>query len=283
MLTGLSTNWINLGPFWTGYVLDMAGPAWVYILFRGLFTQYQDNIWRRFFTPCLSFWLLITISFLIEAIQFAGWYPSTFDPWDMVAYLSILLPLHLLDLKQQNGMRLTDPKNGEVTITPATESDRLKIYRWLTQSNLTPEMMGPPLYPDSPIPDYEAFLADYSTHYFDGSIPEEGRCFIIRKNGKAIGQINYNSIDREAMSTEIDIWMSDRKFTGKGYGPAAIRLLCAYLYSEFGCREMMLAPSSRNQKAIRAYEKAGFRRTDRSLDPEKMDYPDVVVMIREWP
>jgi hypothetical protein len=37
-LLGLSTIWIDLGEFWKGYVLDMAGPAWNYILFRGLYT-----------------------------------------------------------------------------------------------------------------------------------------------------------------------------------------------------------------------------------------------------
>jgi len=31
---GLSTIWIDLGKFWKGYLLDMTGPAWNYILFR---------------------------------------------------------------------------------------------------------------------------------------------------------------------------------------------------------------------------------------------------------
>jgi len=37
---GLSTIWFNFGKFWKGYMLDMAGPAWNYILFRGLYTYY---------------------------------------------------------------------------------------------------------------------------------------------------------------------------------------------------------------------------------------------------
>lgn len=48
-LTGISTIWIDLGIFWKGYVLDMTGPAWNYILFRGLNTEYADNVWTRFF------------------------------------------------------------------------------------------------------------------------------------------------------------------------------------------------------------------------------------------
>ena len=49
--SGLATIWIDLGDFWKGYVLDMAGPAWAYILFRGLYTKKTDNIWTRIFTP----------------------------------------------------------------------------------------------------------------------------------------------------------------------------------------------------------------------------------------
>ena len=40
---GISTIWVDGGPFWKGYVLDMTGPAWNYILFRGLFTAYAET------------------------------------------------------------------------------------------------------------------------------------------------------------------------------------------------------------------------------------------------
>ncbi|MBD3383958.1 hypothetical protein GF407_03435 [candidate division KSB1 bacterium] len=96
-LTGLSTNWFDLGIFFKGYVLDMTGPAWSYILFRGLYTSYRKNRWTLFFTPRNTLIVLIIVSFGIEGAQFLKLYPSTFDPWDFVAYLSILVPLFLLD------------------------------------------------------------------------------------------------------------------------------------------------------------------------------------------
>jgi len=49
--TGLATIWADLGNFWKGYALDVTGPAWNYILFRGLFTAKAYNKWTRFFTP----------------------------------------------------------------------------------------------------------------------------------------------------------------------------------------------------------------------------------------
>ena len=96
--TGLATTWIDFGSFWKGYVLDMTGPAWNYILFRGRFTSKSDNFWTRFFTPWNTVVIFIAVCFGIEGAQYFGVYESTFDPWDFIAYISILIPLFILDL-----------------------------------------------------------------------------------------------------------------------------------------------------------------------------------------
>ncbi len=97
---GISTVWIDLGDFWNGYVLDMAGPAWNYILFRGLFTTKTDNAWTRFFTPKKTFFIFLFVCIAIEVIQYFNLYGATYDPWDFLAYVSILFPLFLLDSNQ---------------------------------------------------------------------------------------------------------------------------------------------------------------------------------------
>ena len=97
--TGLATTWIDLGRFWKGYVLDMTGPAWNYILFRGLFTSYANNAWTRFFTPKRTLAIFLVVCFGIETIQYLEIYEATFDPWDLLAYVSILIPLFMIDLK----------------------------------------------------------------------------------------------------------------------------------------------------------------------------------------
>lgn len=101
---GLSTNWLRLGDFWSGYVLDMTGPAWNYILFRGLFTSWTDNRWRRFFTPNRTVIIFLIVSFGIETAQYFELYDSTFDPLDFLAYASILIPLFVLDSLQNKKM-----------------------------------------------------------------------------------------------------------------------------------------------------------------------------------
>ena len=99
--TGLATIWIDLGTFWKGYVLDMTGPAWNYILFRGLFTSQKENAWTRFFTPKKTLFIFLSVCFCIEGAQYLKLYDSTYDPWDLLAYVSILIPLFILDLTQK--------------------------------------------------------------------------------------------------------------------------------------------------------------------------------------
>ncbi len=96
--TGLATIWVDLGHFWSGYVLDMCGPAWNYILFRGLYTTQTENMWVRFFTPKKTLIIFVVVCFGIEIAQYLKLYESTFDPWDLLAYISILVPLFLLDI-----------------------------------------------------------------------------------------------------------------------------------------------------------------------------------------
>ena len=101
--TGLATTWIDGGPFWKGYVLDMMGPAWNYILFRGRFTSKADNLWTRFFTPKHTIIIFVAVCFGIESAQYFGLYEATFDPLDFLAYISILVPLFILDQVTYEG------------------------------------------------------------------------------------------------------------------------------------------------------------------------------------
>ena len=95
---GLSTIWIDLGSFWKGYVLDITGPAWNYILFRGLFTTKANNAWTRFFTPGRTFFIFALVCVGIETLQYFNVYESTYDPRDFLAYFFMLVPVFLTDL-----------------------------------------------------------------------------------------------------------------------------------------------------------------------------------------
>ena len=177
-------------------------------------------------------------------------------------------------------------KGEIVELRPATMDDRRPIFEWLACSDITSAAMGPPLYPESVPCTWEEFCAGYKTHYFDGSVPRLGRCFVILADGEAVGQVNYNDIPDLETAVELDIWLRARKYCGKGYGPDALEVLIEYLYREFGVTEFFLQPSARNPRAIRAYEKAGFQRVDLPLEEAEVryspkDYSDSVYLVKK--
>jgi RimJ/RimL family protein N-acetyltransferase len=105
-----------------------------------------------------------------------------------------------------------------------------------------------------------------------------------------VGQVNYNDIHERGgrRRTELDIWMRCEACCGKEYGTDALDALCRHLHERFGVAEFMVQPSARNPRAIRAYEKAGFRRLDLPIDEARAlwgpsDYADSVYMVRSIP
>jgi RimJ/RimL family protein N-acetyltransferase len=167
-----------------------------------------------------------------------------------------------------------------VKLRPATTADRRPIFDWLTNSDLTGHMMGPPNYPDSPIPTWEEFKNDYKEYFFDSSKPFLGCCYIIEVNSEAVGQINHDKISNIDNSTELDIWLRSKDYINKGYGSDAINTLCDYLVQKFGCKKFIISPSARNKVAVRAYEKAGFIKTEEKPEGFLGDYVDSVIMVK---
>ena len=82
--------------FWSGYVLDIAGPPWIYMLIRGQYNS-KERFFNIKFSPELAFALVLVLSFAIEIMQFFEVYNATFDPYDLLAYLSATFLIYLTD------------------------------------------------------------------------------------------------------------------------------------------------------------------------------------------
>ena len=66
--------------------------------------------------------------------------------------------------------------------------------------------------------------------YFNGSQPEKGRCFVIMVSDRAIGQVDYNEINRADNSVELDIIIAVDTDKNEGYGSDALKTLAKYLF-----------------------------------------------------
>lgn len=171
--------------------------------------------------------------------------------------------------KKQFKEKLTEAsmiKGNVIYLIPATLEEKGWIYEALTHPTIAPLCNGPPLFPDNPIPTWEEFCEDYKDFYFDGSALDKGMNYIVCVGDERIGVISYTCYHLRKHKAELDIWMNHIKNCGKGYGPDAIRTLCRYLYRTRRIKEFIIRPSTRNKRAVRAYEKAGFGRiyTERS-------------------
>jgi diamine N-acetyltransferase len=76
---------------------------------------------------------------------------------------------------------------------------------------------------------------------------------------RPIGGVNLHRIDPRHRVAELGIYIGEKECWGKGYGTEATALILDYGFNGLGLHNIMLRVFSHNPRAIRAYEKAGFR------------------------
>lgn len=112
-----------------------------------------------------------------------------------------------------------------------------------------------------------SFAEHYVPAYFDGREPYVRAGMMICRDDVPIGFISYGQITDYADkpwvyhfgTMELDIWMDGEKNCGAGYGVDAINTLTEHLHEAYGINTFMICPERKNPRAIRAYEKAGYR------------------------
>lgn len=183
-----------------------------------------------------------------------------------------------------NNQWLQSPE-FKIKLRRAVLNARPIVYQWMAASNLTKSMLGEPDFPDAPVPSYNEFIEDFSDGFFTDDCTSVGKCFIIANENSEVGTVCYDLLNLQEKRAVLDIWLSDEKYCGKGYGSQALRLLCGYLYTTLDINKFYIAPSLRNARAIKSYEKAGFKRLPMNRTEaanrfgiDIFDYDDNVVM-----
>jgi aminoglycoside 2''-phosphotransferase len=77
------------------------------------------------------------------------------------------------------------------------------------------------------------------------------------------------SLDQGAWG--LDLFIGEPSQVGHGVGTQVINLLCRFLFEERGASSVALVAAQDNTRALRAYEKAGFRRVQAVLDTDVKD------------
>jgi len=84
--------------------------------------------------------------------------------------------------------------------------------------------------------------------------------FAILEDDEVVGMIQYSEeLDPDYRHAWIDLFVAGER-QGRGLGSDAVRALADHLVAARGHHRVTIDPAADNHAAIRAYEKAGFRR-----------------------
>jgi aminoglycoside 6'-N-acetyltransferase len=153
---------------------------------------------------------------------------------------------------------------------PVTEADLSMIEGWMKQRHIL-EWWGDP----------EAEIAAIRDHMTSMSVEP----LIIELDGEPIGYIQsydphleddhpYN--DQPFGTLGIDLSIARPELIGIGHGSAIARCFTDLLFAE-GAPRVIIDPDPANKRAVRAYEKAGFR----PLGERTSEYGHVLLMARD--
>ena len=83
---------------------------------------------------------------------------------------------------------------------------------------------------------------------------------VLEVDGAVAGQVQFSEeLTPDYQHAGIDLFIGGA-WQGRGLGPATVRLVARYLFDVRGHHRITIDPAAANERAIRAYEKVGFRR-----------------------
>ncbi len=102
-----------------------------------------------------------------------------------------------------------------------------------------------------------------------------------------IGFIGLFNLFQQHGDTLVAIAIGERKYWSKGYGTDAMRVMLQYAFDELNLRRVGLIVFEYNPRAIRSYEKAGFKPEGRVRgamlrDGQHWDFLYMGILREEW-
>jgi aminoglycoside 6'-N-acetyltransferase len=162
------------------------------------------------------------------------------------------------------------PRDRVYSFRPVTEADLTMLAGWLAQPHIVAWWDDP-----------EIGLAEIRENIDSISVEP----LIIELDGQPIGYLqsydphledDHPYRDQPFGTLGIDISIGRPELLGIGHGSAIVRQFAEELFAE-GAPRIIIDPDPGNGRAIRAYEKAGFRR----IGERTSQYGNVILMARD--
>lgn len=169
--------------------------------------------------------------------------------------------------------------NNNVSLRAMTEKDTDNIVRWRNNPRVREYFISRSLFTP------ESHLNWFHTRVQTGEVAQ----FIIVDTdaGKDVGSVFLRDIDPENKKGEYGIFIGEDDCRGKGIGSAAAKLILDYAFDELKLNRVFLRVFENNKRAIRSYEKVGFKyegtfRDDVIIDGTAYNMVYMAVLKDEW-
>ncbi len=171
-------------------------------------------------------------------------------------------------------------KGKLVQLVAMTEEHRKKGIKMLNDYELRKKFDSISVYPFTE-EDADSFFGIQSAY------KDKYRFAIETLDGEYLGHCGTNYHGNKNKVTYIGIAIANKDYQGKGYGTEAIHLLLDILFGEMNYNKVGLRVFAFNERAIKCYEKVGFKKEgilrEELYSGDK--YHDVIVMgilKKEW-
>ena len=141
------------------------------------------------------------------------------------------------------------------------------IYEWFEQRQLT----------------YDEIEYKYRSKIFS----KKQDLFFIKYNNIKIGFVQIYKYEDEKISKlkkydniyEYDIFIGEKEYLSKGIGSKIIKYVNNYIYNKYMANCIVLRPFKRNKRAIKCYQKNGFRIIDEYDDYDTVGNEEIIVLM----
>ncbi|SDH15790.1 GNAT family N-acetyltransferase [Desulfosporosinus hippei] len=161
----------------------------------------------------------------------------------------------------------------KTSVRPVEEDDIDEIYQWYNDQEVNLWSTG--AWPLNTLLNKEQL----SIKFLDGS-SDGYRYSILDENNYLIGTIGFKELNIPSRSTTLFVVIGNKSFWGKGYGTDALIVFARYLFTQWNLHRISLDTWDGNLRAIKAYEKVGFKIEGRLREARYVlgSYHDAILM-----
>jgi UDP-4-amino-4,6-dideoxy-N-acetyl-beta-L-altrosamine N-acetyltransferase len=169
--------------------------------------------------------------------------------------------------------------NKNVILREMTKDDTQNIIKWRNAPSVVENFIY-----RTPL-DEEAHLNWYNNRVKTGEVAQ----FIIvdKESNIDVGSVYLRDIDNKNRKCEYGIFIGEESCRGKGIGSAAAKLVLDYAFKTLNMNRVFLRVFADNPRAIRSYEKAGFKyegtfKADVIIDSVPRDMVFMAILKEDW-